>query len=252
MHATQQGWARRLAWGLGLGLVLAMVATAAVARSDAAWPIGPPEPEPAADWKVLFEADWSQPNALERLRFTDRAAWRLADHEGRRVLELFQASRFQPPHRSPLSLALIDDLRVGSFVLDVECMQTSRDYPHRDLVFVLGYQAPAEYYYVHIAAKADDHANNIFLVHQAPRRKIGVTTNDGNDWGQNQWRKVRVRRDVAEGTIEVFFDDMSKPIMTALDRTLGPGLVGIGSFDDTGRFAQVRLRGPALAPSPNQ
>jgi hypothetical protein len=39
---------------------------------------------------------------------------------------------------------------------------------------------------------------------------------------------------------------MTKPIMTAEDRTLPSGRIGLGSFDDTGEFATVRLRGKAV------
>ena len=35
-----------------------------------------------------------------------------------------------------------------------------KEYGHRDMVFVFGYQSPAKFYYVHIATKADPNANN--------------------------------------------------------------------------------------------
>jgi hypothetical protein len=34
---------------------------------------------------------------------------------------------------------------------------------------------------------------------------------------------------------------MKTPVLTARDRTLGRGLVGVGSFDDTGAFDDLRL-----------
>jgi len=36
---------------------------------------------------------------------------------------------------------------------------------------------------------------------------------------------------------------MAAMILTARDRALGHGLVGVGSFDDTGRFDDLELRG---------
>ncbi|MCI0683118.1 MAG: hypothetical protein L0Y71_13535 [Gemmataceae bacterium] len=41
----------------------------------------------------------------------------------------------------------------------------------------------------------------------------------------------------------VYFDDMKTPIMTAADRTLAWGRVGIGSFDDSGNWADVKVYG---------
>jgi hypothetical protein len=43
--------------------------------------------------------------------------------------------------------------------------------------------------------------------------------------------------------MEVYFDDMTKPHMTAKDKTFAWGQVGIGTFDDHGNFDDVVLRG---------
>ena len=53
--------------------------------------------------------------------------------------------------------------------------------------------------------------------------------------------KVRIERRIEDGSVAVFFDDMKKPIMKARDQTFTKGLVGFGSFDDTGRFRNMRL-----------
>ena len=47
----------------------------------------------------------------------------------------------------------------------------------------------------------------------------------------------------ADGTIEIYFDDMKKPVMTASDKTFGAGRVGIGSFDDHGNWDDFKLHG---------
>ena len=43
--------------------------------------------------------------------------------------------------------------------------------------------------------------------------------------------------------MKVYFDDMTKPLMTAEDTTFGAGEIGIGTFDDSGNFDDVVLRG---------
>ena len=55
--------------------------------------------------------------------------------------------------------------------------------------------------------------------------------------------QVKVVRHVADGTMEVYFDDMEKPLMTAKDKTFVWGQVGLGTFDDHGNFDDVVLRG---------
>ena len=46
-----------------------------------------------------------------------------------------------------------------------------------------------------------------------------------------------------DGSIRVFFDDMSEPIMIAEDKTFGAGYIGFGSFDDTGMVDNIVIRG---------
>ncbi len=55
-------------------------------------------------------------------KFTDPAAWRisLVDSGKNRVLEQFQASKYEPPVRSPLNIAFYPELDVGDFILDVK------------------------------------------------------------------------------------------------------------------------------------
>ena len=43
--------------------------------------------------------------------------------------------------------------------------------------------------------------------------------------------------------IKAYLDDMDTPILTGCDSTLAHGSVGIGSFDDTGYFDDIVLRG---------
>ena len=82
---------------------------------------------------------------------------------------LLRQSSYSPPHRSPLNFALLKDVIVADFALEAEVQSTVKDYDHRDMVMVFGYQDPAHFYYVHFGNKADDHANQIFIVNNAPR-----------------------------------------------------------------------------------
>jgi hypothetical protein len=62
------------------------------------------------------------------------------------------------------------------------------------------------------------------------------------------WHRIRVERQVATGSIKVFFDDLATPIMTATDQHFDFGRIGFGSFDDTGKIARIRIWGPSFAP----
>lgn len=190
--------------------------------------------------RLLLNEDFS--GGAERWEFTDAAAWGVVDHEGKPVLALRRDSRYEPPVRSPKNIAWLKEPVVGDFVLEVRLRYTGRAYNHADLCLFFGKQDPARFYYVHLATEADPHANSIFLVNNEPRVSIAKERTDGTVWTDG-WHTVRIARTVESGRIEVYFDDLDTPAMIAEDTTHGAGRIGLGSFDDTGMFASVRIWG---------
>lgn len=202
----------------------------------------PTIPQEPADQKPLV---WvaEDPSQDEKWEFKDAAGWKFVDRGGERVLSQFRkASDYQPPHRSPLHIALLTDCKFESFQLDAWVKSTHSEYGHRDVCLFFGYAASDKFYYVHMASEMDDRANQVFLVNQADRIKISATTTTGTRWDDG-WHHVRLTRDVKTGEIAVFFDDMNQPIMTAVDKTIAAGQIGFGSFDDTVDFKRLEIRG---------
>jgi len=173
---------------------------------------------------------------------TDPDAWKIVNENGNAVYSQHQKSKYQPPVRSPLNMALVKDLEVDDFVLQARMKQTGKEYGHRDMCIFFGYRDPAHFYYVHIATKADAHANSIFIVNGEPRVSIAESRTDGTDWATG-YHDVRIVRNCRTGTIDVYYDDMNKPIMRAKDDTFMTGRVGFGSFDDTGNIDDVIVWG---------
>ena len=188
---------------------------------------------------LVFEDDFEDGD-LSGWEATDERAWRIEDVKGGKAVSLFGKSEYKPPVRSPLSRSMIGNVEVGSFVMELEMLSATKDYGHRDLCLFFGYQDASHFYYVHIANRSDAHANSIFIVDGKARLSIAKTRSTGTKWDDN-WHTVRLVRDVDEGTIEVYFDDMDKPIMTAVDKTFTRGGIGVGSFDDTGKFDDVKI-----------
>jgi len=171
---------------------------------------------------------------------TDPNAWKVVTENGQSAYSLFQQSKYEPPVRSPFNMARVKDVKVADLILQARMNQTGKEYGHRDMCIFFGYQDPAHFYYVHIATKSDPHANSIFIVDGKPRTSIATERTDGTDWGTG-YHDVRIVRDSDTGSIEVYYDDMDKPIMKATDKTFGAGQVGFGSFDDTGLIDNVIL-----------
>lgn len=197
----------------------------------------------AADSELPVVVQENFEKGAEQWQPFDGKQWKVKEVDGGHVYSQFEKkSTYKPPHRSPLNIALLKDVVVGDLVLTAKVKSTHPDYGHRDACVVFGYQDSAHFYYVHLGAKTDDHANQIFIVNDAPRVKISTKTTPGTKW-TDDWHTVKVVRKVADGTIEIYYDDMENPCMTASDKTLAAGQIGIGSFDDTADWDDVVVRG---------
>jgi hypothetical protein len=191
--------------------------------------------------KIVYETRFEK--GADEWEPTDPNAWKVTKTDQGMVYSQFEKrSKYEPPHRSPFNISLLKDHSVGDMTLEVKVLSTHPDYGHRDVCVVFGYQDPARFYYVHLGKQADDHANQIFIVNEAPRTKISLTSTDGTNW-DDQWHHIKVVRRVADGAIEVYFDDMQEPVMTARDKTFLWGRIGIGTFDDTSDWSWVKLEG---------
>jgi hypothetical protein len=175
----------------------------------------------------------------------DADHWRVVRKAGSAVYELTapgQAGKV----RAPTSWSLISGQTVSSFVLTgrLQCFaDTAND--KRDMCVLFHYQDPIHFYYVHFSASSDAVHNVIALVNGADRTKINVEPEGKSVFRllDKNWHAFKVSYDETTGEIKAYLDDMNVPILTARDRRLGRGLVGIGSFDDTGCFDDIELRG---------
>jgi len=191
-------------------------------------------------------------NDMDRWQTTDPdpadSVWEIIEaptqpgQTGNHVLRVTGASKYEPPYRSPLSIAWLKDVKVGEFEITARVQNTNPSGGnHRDLCVFWGRQSPSEFYYVHLGAKPDPHACQIFIVNNDKRTMITKDQAEGTPWTDG-WHNIKVTRD-ADGNMKAYFDDMTTPLMTAQDTTFGAGQIGIGTFDDSGNFDNFVLRG---------
>jgi len=199
-----------------------------------------------AGYKLLYEQKFTGPDNLREFVMTDPKASAIKKPNDVVALDIVTNRKYNPAYRSPFNIALIADKVFTDFVLEAKLIQTGKEYGHRDMCLFFGVQEPSHFYYAHIATAADEHAHNIFIVKDAPRIKIAKETTKGVNWGLGVWHRVRLERKGSDSTIKVFFDDMTKPIMTAEDTNFKSGYVGLGSFDDTGMIDDIKIWGPSV------
>src|SRR5438093_3138716 len=190
---------------------------------------------------IVFQEDFEK--GADRWQPQDPAQWQIKKTEnGQDYSQFKKETTFKPPHRSPTNVSLLKNVAFTEMEFTGRVRSTHPDYGHRDAVVVFGYQDPAHFYYVHLGKQADEHANQIFIVNGADRKKISLTSTSGTNWDDN-WHTVRIVRKPSDGTIGIYFDDMQKPVMTANDKTFDSGRIGIGTFDDTADWDDITLRG---------
>ena len=85
--------------------------------------------------------------------------------------------------------------------------------------------------------------HNVFLVNDKPRKAIADIPKQGIKWGQ-AWHRVRVERNIDTGDIKLFFD--GKLIHHTKDKHFTSGMIGFGSFDDTGMVDNIRIWAPKV------
>jgi len=77
-----------------------------------------------SNYQLVYSQDFSLPQAFANFEMTDKTAWRINDSGGNNTLELFGKSEYEARVRSPFNIALIKDLLVGDFILEVNLAQS--------------------------------------------------------------------------------------------------------------------------------
>lgn len=200
------------------------------ASSDVAAPATQPE------FSDSFES------GLDRWEILDPATWRLAERDGNYTLQITEReSAYTPPVRSPLHVALIQDLKLENFEITFRVRSTKDTGNHRDCCVFFDYIDDQHFYYVHLGAQPDPHSGQIMVVDEAPR--LALTENTSRTPWDNDWHQVKLVRDASSGRIAVYFDDMQTPHMQTTDKRFQGGRIGIGSFDDMNEFDDVVVNG---------
>ena len=204
---------------------------------ETASPAGDPV---ATELPLIFEDDFE--NGRDRWEATDEKSWTHRAVDGNHVFGINRRnSDYKPKVRSPRHIALIKNLKAKDLIITFRVRSTKDTGNHRDCCVFFNYQDPQNYYYVHLGAKPDPHSGQIMIVKGAPR--LAITKNEKMTPWDDDWHRVKLVRDFAKGTIEVYFDDMETPHMTAVDATFGEGRIGIGSFDDMNDFDDIKIYG---------
>lgn len=191
----------------------------------------------AAALLASLSADFQQGD-LGKWILPAAADWEIAAEGPNRFLRLRKAGTIGEPRR-PLQYALHRDLCLGDFTLRVKVRRAGNS-----MMIAFGYQDTLHFYYAHLSADSGDHGvhNGLFKVDGGERFRI-AGHGSRPMLPTSGWHEVKIVRDAAGGKIEVFASGETEPRFRHTDTSFRWGRIGLGSFNETGDFDDLRVEG---------
>ena len=180
----------------------------------------------AADELRIWGRTWNVPVAAD---------WTVDQN----ILRLISSRGPLPGPRRPIQFALTDVPAYRRLTVDADLMPAGRS-----LLIVVAYRDAAHFDYAHLStdqAEEQPVHNGIFHVYGGERVRISSERGPAAFAAKDRWHHVVLKHDARSGTIEVTVDGRELEALRAVDLSLGPGKVGVGSFDETGAFRNVRI-----------
>ena len=188
----------------------------------------------AADTLSVFGRNWTVPV---------KADWEIKNESGGELLHMAHSRGPLPGPRRPIQFALLDmpPARDVTVELDIRPLQKS-------CIIVFAYQDPNHFDYAHLsidtAAKQPRH-NGVFHVYQGERVRISSPEGPAAFPETGQWYHVVLKFSGEIGEVKVSVDGKEIPALHAFDVSLKQGRIGLGSFDETGDFRNVKVTASA-------
>jgi hypothetical protein len=192
----------------------------------------------AADQLRVFDYSWSVPNASE---------WKVSKENGEQVLHLLVPK--EPPSnlpRRPSQFAIAQTPDFSSVMLEADVKPLARS-----VMIVYAYRDPAHFDYAHLStdtAAKQSHHNGIFHVYEGERVRISSEDGPAAFAVKDRWYHVVLTQNGRTGAVNVDVDGKPVPALHAVDLSLTSGKVGIGSFNETGDYKNVKITGTPSHP----
>lgn len=200
-------------------------------RSFLALPLTLALPSLAADRIDAFGIRWTVPLLAD---------WTVTRNDGVETLSLVTPRPKADTPRKPYQYALAETGPLAKFTLECE---VRKGLPKSSLIIVYAWRGPSHFNYVHLsddAATEQPVHNGVFHVYGGDRVRISSERGPCALPTQS-WYHVKIDYDASTGLVETAVDGVLNPSLRAADISLGAGLVGVGSFFNTGSFRSFKV-----------
>jgi hypothetical protein len=186
----------------------------------------------AADAETIraFGHTWTVPIASD---------WKIEDGQVP-VLHL-AVPRPQTQPRRPKQFALAETPPWQNVTVSLEAKA-----PEGHFIIVYAYRDESHFNYAHLsidqATKQPVH-NGMFHVYGGDRVRISTENGPAALASKDEWYKVQLTHDAKTGIAGVTINGKALAVFEAVDLSLGPGRIGLGSFFNTALFRNVKITG---------
>lgn len=181
---------------------------------------------------AVFGYHWTVPEASD---------WKIDHEQGVPVLHLVRPRGPLPGPRRPIQFAIAETPVFGAVTVSVEVRPLGHS-----LLIVFAYRDSAHFDYAHLStdtASRQPVHNGVFHVFGGERVRISPQVGRPAFPEANRWYHVQLRFEGGTGRVQVDVDEHSVPALQAVDMSLTSGNVGIGSFDETADFKNLKIEG---------
>jgi hypothetical protein len=186
----------------------------------------------AADNLEIFGHQWTVPNASD---------WSTGEEAGSPVLHLVTGRNPLPGPRRPFQFALADTPPFRKVTIEADAKPLGRS-----VMLVFAYRDPAHFDYAHFSIdtgiKQPVH-NGVFHVYGGERVRISSPDGPSAFQTNKRWYHIKLVWDGSTGNVQGSVGGREIPALHAVDLSLREGKIGIGSFDETGDFKNVKITG---------
>jgi hypothetical protein len=184
----------------------------------------------AADTLKVFGREWTVPSAAD---------WKVSAENGAETLSLTQGKEPLPGPRRPFQFALTNVADYARLTVEADAKPLGRS-----VMIVFAYLDEAHFDYAHLSIDTGEKQpvhNGIFHVYGGERVRISNARGPAAFAATGRWYRVKLTHDAKTGSVRATVDGQAVPALVATDVSLGMGKVGIGSFDETGEFKNVKI-----------
>ena len=147
--------------------------------------------------------------------------------------------------RRPKQFALLEEGPYSSFTLELDVKRNGKS-----LILVFAHQDDDHFNYAHISvddpAKQNVH-NGVFHVFGGDRVRISPLEGGPGLLPAAEWTPVKLVWDGKTGEVVCYANGKTSGAMRAVDLSLKHGRVGLGSFNETGSFRNLKITGTPVA-----